>query len=259
MVCRSFWRESALGETDSGGVIEPGDSDASYLVDRVEDEDDETRMPPPEHGPPLSDAEAETLRQWIDQGAAWEKPWAFQPPRRRTASGVSDSGWARSPIDRFVLRQIEDAGLRPAREADRPQWLRRVSFDLAGLPPTGEEIDTFCADAADGAHERVVDRLLASPHFGERWASVWLDLARYADTMGFEKDPARDIWPYRDWVVEALNADTPYDEFLLKQFAGDLLPRATIGDRLATAFHRNSQTNHRGRHRRRGVPARRRG
>ena len=146
-------------------------------------------------------------------------------------------------MDAFVLAKLEAEGLKPSREADRAQWLRRVSFDLVGLPPTEAERAAFESDLAPGAYERAADRLLASPHFGERWASVWLDLARYADTMGYERDPQRDIWPWRDWVVGAFNADMPYNEFLLKQTAGDLIEGATIADRLATALHRNTQTN----------------
>lgn len=236
-------RGQALAETESGApAIEPGEPDASYLLDRVSDPDDATRMPPPEHGPRLTEAEVAILRAWIAQGALWEEPWAFRPPTAAPSPQADSRGGARR-IDRFVRARLEAEGLRPAPEADRAQWLRRVSFDLIGLPPTEAERTLFETDHAPDAHDRVIDRLLASPHFGERWASVWLDLARYADTVGFERDPPREIWPWRDWVVRAFNADLPYDEFLLKQFAGDLLPGATIDDRLATAFHRNTPTN----------------
>lgn len=237
-------RELAMNPADSGvAVIAPGDHASSLLYERVSDPDDDYRMPPPEHGRRLSDAELETLRQWIDQGADWDRPWAFHPPEAAPVPEVETADWVRRSLDAFILKRLEAAGLTPAAEADRAQWLRRVSFDLTGLPPTGAERAAFVADANEGAYERVVDRLLASPHYGERWAAVWLDLARYADTMGFEKDPERTIWPWRDWVVRAFNDDLPYDEFLLKQTAGDLLPEATLEDRLATGFHRNTQTN----------------
>lgn len=236
-------REQAMAPGDSGdSVISPGDHEASYLFDRVIDPDDDFRMPPAEHGRRLSEDEVATLRRWIDEGAVWDVPWAFRPPQRVETPPVA-AGWGDNRIDGFIAARLEVEGIEPAPEADRAQWLRRVSFDLVGLPPTESERLLFETDRAPGAHQRVVDRLLASPHFGERWASVWLDLARYADTMGFERDPPRDIWPWRDWVVGAFNADMPYDEFLLKQTAGDLVEGATIADRLATAFHRNSQTN----------------
>lgn len=237
-------RGLALAVADSGDpTIVPGDHAASYLMDRVADPDDASRMPPPEHGRSLREQEIDTLRRWIDQGADWNKPWAFEAPRPTEPPAVERTDWPRAAMDAFVLRRIEAEGLEPSHEADRGQWLRRATFDLTGLPPTESEHTAFQSDLRPGAYERAVDRLLASPHFGERWTSVWLDLARYADTMGFEKDPERTIWPWRDWVVNAFNADLPYDEFLLKQTAGDLLPDATLEDRLATAFHRNTQTN----------------
>lgn len=241
------WRETALAEADSGAAaIVPGDSTASALIERVGQTDDDLRMPPADHGPRLTADEVGVLRRWIDAGAQWELPWAFQPPIAASPPEVSQTAWPRSPIDRFVLARIEAEGLASAREADRRQWLRRVSFDLTGLPPTDSEAESFLADQSEGAHERVVDRLLASPHFGERWASVWLDLARYADSMGYEKDPNRTIWPYRDWVIDALNSDLPYDQFLLRQHAGDLLAEPSIEDRIATGFHRNTQSNSEG-------------
>ncbi|MEQ8850074.1 PSD1 and planctomycete cytochrome C domain-containing protein [Botrimarina sp.] len=238
------WRETALRPSDSGAApITPGDSAGSYLIDRVADPDDDFRMPPAEHGRRLSEDEVAVLRRWIDEGARWAPPWSFTAPSAAEPPPASDSSWPESPIDRFVLARLRAEGLGPSPEADRRQWLRRVSLDLVGLPPTEQEADVFLADSAEGAHERVVDRLLASPHYGERWASVWLDLARYADSMGFEKDAQRTIWPYRDWVVDALNADLPYDRFLLKQYAGDLLPGATLADHIATGLHRNTKTN----------------
>jgi hypothetical protein len=240
------YREQALAETESGmRAIVPGDPETSYLLERVADPDPEFRMPPAEHGPALSAEEIDLLRRWIEQGAEWEEHWSFVAPRAQEPPAVAGEhvDWPRDPLDRFVLAKLEAAGLAPNPEAERAAWLRRVSLDLTGLPPTPDEYAEFAADANTGAYERVVDRLLASPHFGERWAAMWLDLARYADTQGYEKDEARTIWPYRDWVIRAFNDDLPYDEFTVKQLAGDLLPDATIGDRLATAFHRNTQTN----------------
>ena len=203
-------------------------------------------MPPAEHGPPLSAAEIERLKRWIRAGAKWEAPWAFVRPKPTPQPPVQQADWCREPLDYYVLARLEAARLSPSPPAERVEWLRRVSFDLTGLPPSVDGVAAFEADRRPDAYERVVDRLLASPHFGERWASVWLDLARYADTTGFEKDPHRDIWPYRDWVIRAFNADMPYDQFTIKQLAGDLLESPTIDDLVATAFHRNTQTNSEG-------------
>ncbi|MCC6492145.1 MAG: PSD1 domain-containing protein [Pirellulales bacterium] len=239
-----IFEKKAIAEGDSGlPAIAPGDPDGSFLIDRVSSEDADYRMPPADHGPALSAREIALLRKWIDQGAAWQPPWAFVPPHASPAPAVKDNQWPRTAIDPFILARLEGAGLHPSPEAPRAEWLRRASFAVTGLPPPPDELVTFEADRAAGAYERAADRLLASLHYGERWASVWLDLARYADTVGYEKDPHRDAWPYRDWLIRALNADMPYDEFTVKQLAGDLLPEATIDDRLATAFHRNTQTN----------------
>jgi hypothetical protein len=239
-----IYREQALAEAESGlRAIVPGSVEESYLIERVSDPDPEFRMPPAEHGPPLSAEEIDQLKNWIEQGAAWEEHWAFVAPVPRDPPQVEDTAWPRDSLDRFVLARIEAAGLTPSPEANRAAWLRRASLDLTGMPPTPDEYETFAADAAPTAYERAVDRLLASPRFGERWASMWLDLARYADTQGFEKDDHRNAWPFRDWVIRALNDDMPFDEFTVKQLAGDLLPEATLGDRVATAFHRNTQTN----------------
>jgi len=159
---------------------------------------------------------------------------------------VSDSAWPRNPIDRFILARLASAGLKPAPEADRYTLVRRVSLDLIGLPPTPEEADAFFNDRMPDAYERLVDRLLASPHYGERWGRRWLDLARYADTNGYEKDRARSIWPFRDWVIAAINAGMPFDKFTVTQLAGDMLPGATVSDRIATGFHRNTMLNEEG-------------
>jgi hypothetical protein len=237
-------RQSALAETESGGVaIRPLEPAQSLLIERVTSDDDSQRMPPPEHGDALSDKEIALLKQWIQDGANWEAHWAYRAPIAVPLPSVVQTDWVEQGLDRFILSKLEEAGLRPSPPANRRVWLRRVTFDLTGLPPTLEEIRSFLADDSPTAFETVVDRLLSSTAYGERWASVWLDLARYADTVGYERDPTRAIWPWRDWVINAYNNDLPYDQFLTKQLAGDLLPDTTIADQLATAFHRNSQTN----------------
>jgi mono/diheme cytochrome c family protein len=239
-----IYRETALAEAESGiAAILPGNAADSQLIERVTDRDPDSRMPPGDHGPALEPEQIELLRRWIDQGAEWEQHWSFTPPRDHQPPKVKQENWPRDPLDQFVLARLETAGLAPAPDAARAEWLRRVSLDLIGLPPTAEEFAEFELDNRPDAFQRVVARLLASPRYGERWASMWLDLARYADTVGFEKDPHRDIWPYRDWLIRALNDDMPFDEFTVRQLAGDLLPGATLDDRLATAFHRNTQMN----------------
>ncbi|QDU54756.1 PSD1 and planctomycete cytochrome C domain-containing protein [Aeoliella mucimassa] len=239
-----IYRDKALAEGESGmRSIVPGNVEESYLVDRIADPDPVYRMPPAEHGPALSAEEIELVKQWIREGAQWQEHWAFVAPERQQSPSVEQPQWVRMPLDAFVLADLEQTSLAPAEEASRSEWLRRVTFDLTGLPPTAEERKAFLSDSRPDAYERVVDRLLASPRYGERWAAMWLDLVRYSDTMGYEKDPHRDIWPYRDWLIRVLNDDLPYDQFIVKQLAGDLLPEATLGDRLATAMHRNTQTN----------------
>lgn len=238
------YREKALAEGKSGEkTIVPGKADASEMIVRVTSKDDEERMPPPEHGEgkPLSESEIATLKTWIGEGAKWGEHWAFVKPQPQAVPTVKDAAWAKSEPDRFILAQIEGENLKPAREADRAEWLRRTTLDLTGLPPTPDELTAFTTGKE--THEQAADRLLGSPHFGERWAAMWMDLARYADTQGYEKDNGREVWPWRDWVIRALNADMPFDQFTVKQLAGDLLPDATLDDRIATGFHRNTQTN----------------
>ena len=181
-------------------------------------------MPPKSLGRTLSPEEIDILKRWIEQGAEWQTHWSFRPPVAAAVPEVKQAAWPRNPIDRFVLARIEAEGRTPAPEADRERLIRRVTFDLTGLPPTLAEIDAFLADRDPGAYDRVVDRLLASPRFGERMAVDWLDLARYADTYGYQADRYRDTWPWRDWVVRAFNANLPYDRFVTWQLAGDLLP-----------------------------------
>lgn len=240
-----IYRAEALGKGQSGRpTIIPGNPAASELIARLISRDPELRMPL--HAPPLPDEQIALLRQWIDEGAEWEDYWAFVPPRPQKLPSVKQEGWARGPIDRFILERLEEEGLRPSVPAGKEELLRRVSFDLTGLPPTTDELAAFMADNAPDAYEKQVDRLLASPHYGERWAAVWLDLARYADSRGYERDRNRPMWPYRDWVIQAYNDNLPYDRFVVTQLAGDLLPDATLGDRVATAFHRLTPANDEG-------------
>jgi Protein of unknown function (DUF1553)/Protein of unknown function (DUF1549)/Planctomycete cytochrome C len=238
----------------SGPAVVPGDSHSSELMRRVLDPNDDDRMPL--DADPLPAETIARLRAWIDQGAempagnaaaaAIDEHWAYKKPVRPEPPSVSQTGWPRTPIDRFVLARLEREQLAPSPEAARATLLRRLSLDLIGLPPTPAELDAFVADTAPDAYERVVDRLLASPHYGERWARPWLDLARYADTNGYEKDNRRDIWKYRDWVIDAFNRDLPFDQFTVEQIAGDMLPNATVEQKTATGFHRNAMTNEEG-------------
>ncbi len=229
------------------GAIVPGQPEQSELVARVSSDDEAIRMPPPEaHKPAFSPQEVSTLRRWIEQGAAYQPHWSFVKPTRPAIPKVWNRDWPRDAIDSFVLARLEKRGLQPSPEADRHTLIRRVYLDLIGLPPSPAQVDAFVNDKSPQAYQRVVDQLLASPGFGERWAQMWLDLVRYADSMGYEKDRPRTIWPYRDWVIEALNNDMPFDQFTIEQLAGDLLPEATENQLLATAMHRNTMTNEEG-------------
>ncbi|MCB9783060.1 MAG: DUF1553 domain-containing protein [Candidatus Omnitrophica bacterium] len=225
------------------GVIVPGDSPSSELIKRITTSDPADRMPPPESGKELKPDQIALLRDWINQGAVYEGHWAFQKPRKAPLPKVSKQEWVRNEIDSFVLAKLDEMGISPSEEADKHALVRRLFLDLIGLPPTPTEVDEFMNDDSPEAYEKLVDRLLASPHFGERWARVWLDLARYADTMGYEKDAQRTIWRYRDWVIQALNEDKPYDQFTIEQLAGDLLENPSQNQLIATAFHRNTMTN----------------
>ncbi|EMI44407.1 PSD1 and planctomycete cytochrome C domain-containing protein [Rhodopirellula sp. SWK7] len=229
--------------------VEPGDPENSELLVRVLEPEDEDRMPPPDHGPRLSDEEIDLLTRWVKQGAQWGSHWAYRIPKRHPVPDVSRPDWAREPIDAFVLEQLDRRGITPAGDEIPHRWLRRVSLDLIGLPPTIAERDAFLDDLQNNgtsAYAAVVDRLLQSPHFGERWASVWFDLVRYADSRGQGEDSPRVIWKYRDWVIDAFNQDLPYDQFTIKQLAGDLLPDRRIEDEIATAVHRLTNTNEEG-------------
>ncbi|MCD6050351.1 MAG: Planctomycete cytochrome, partial [Verrucomicrobia bacterium] len=218
----------------------------SELVARIFTTDEDDLMPPPANKHPITEAQKETLKQWIAQGAEYQPHWAFAAPKQAPLPRVKDGKWPVNGIDNFVLARLEEEKLKPSKEADRYTLIRRVYLDLIGLPPTPEEVEAFVKDKSPNAYEKVVDGLLTSPHYGERWARRWLDLARYADTNGYEKDRPRSIWPYRDWVINALNADMPFNQFTIEQLAGDMLPKATPGQIVATGFHRNTMLNEEG-------------
>jgi mono/diheme cytochrome c family protein len=229
-----------------GHALVPGDLDASRLWARVSAGEGAKPMPPPDFGKPLSAAEIDTLKYWIEQGAAWGDHWAYVPPKRPQVPEVKDKAWPRNGVDYFILARLEKEGLRPSPEADKAALLRRVAFDLTGLPPTPEEVDAFLKDDSPDAYEKVVDRLLASPAYGERMAVPWLDLARYADTNGYHIDNARDMWLWREWVINAFNRNLPFDQFTIEQLAGDLLPDATVEQKIASGFNRNVMVNFEG-------------
>ncbi|GIW93963.1 MAG: hypothetical protein KatS3mg110_2004 [Pirellulaceae bacterium] len=240
-------RLSAIAPADSGKpAIVPGKPEESELVRRIYAEDASECMPPPEEKRPLSEKQKAILRQWIAEGAPYQAHWAFQPIQDPPLPVVRHTAWPKNGIDYFVLARLEAAGLEPNPEADRYTLVRRLYLDLIGIPPTPEEADAFVNDTAPDAYDRLVDRLLASPRYGERWARRWLDLARYADTNGYEKDRPRSIWPYRDWVIRAFNDDMPFDQFTIEQLAGDMLPSPTPSERIATGFHRNTMLNEEG-------------
>ena len=250
---------------ENGAIVVPGNSEQSRIVRRLLGLDGDDRMP--KDGDPVPPAQVALIRAWIDQGAVWPgtattagpspetepatpQHWAYRHPVRPALPDVRRGDWVRTPIDRFVLGRLEKEGLVPSPEAPLEILVRRASLDLIGLPPSPQEVDAVLADAArdgaDAAYARLIDRLLASPHYGERWARPWLDLARYADSHGFEKDLPRVMWKYRDWVIEALNRDMPFDRFTIEQIAGDMLPNPTPEQMIASGFHRNAMTNEEG-------------
>jgi mono/diheme cytochrome c family protein len=246
-------KELALDGGTTGKSILPGKGEKSLLVERLRGHGDDDQMPLKKD--PLPEAQIALISRWIDEGAKWPdggqaiaaaKHWSFIPPARAKEPAVKNAGWVRQPIDRFVLARLESEGMKPSPEAAKETLLRRVSLDLTGLPPSPKELDALLADTSSDAYEKAVDRLLASPHYGERWARHWLDGARYADSNGYSIDSPRSMWPYRDWVINALNNDMPFDEFTIEQLAGDLLPNATIEQKVATGFHRNTQINEEG-------------
>ncbi|MCB1019366.1 MAG: DUF1553 domain-containing protein [Acidobacteria bacterium] len=235
---------AAVALAGGGKAIVAGDPSVSVLIERVKSDDPIRRMPPAYQGhDKLSDREIGVLERWIEQGGAFEGHWAFTAPVRPEIPKVEHADWVRNPVDAFVMRGLERAGLQPSPEASKERLIRRVTLDLTGLPPTPAEIDAFVSDSSPDAYEKVVDRLLASPQYGERMASDWLDAARYADTNGYQSDGVRSMWRWRDWVVEAFNKNLSFDKFTVWQIAGDLLPNPTEEQLLATAFHRNNRTS----------------
>ena len=233
-------RESALSTNKESAAIIPGKPDLSELVARINNADPNEVMPPPELNKPLSPAEKKILTRWIAEGAKYEKHWSFDPPRREGLPLVKKVDWPKNPVDRFILARQEQAKISPSPQASRETLIRRVTLDLTGLPPTLEESGAFLRDKDEGAYERVVDRLMSTTAYAERRAQDWLDLARYADTRGFADDKMRNIWPWRDWVIRAIDRNQPFDKFTIEQLAGDMLPQPTSEQLLATAFHRNA-------------------
>ncbi|MBM3844971.1 MAG: DUF1553 domain-containing protein [Verrucomicrobia bacterium] len=240
-------QESAKATLKSGAqAVVPGSVEKSSLITRILSHDPDTIMPPPKDGKPLTPVQIDLLVKWVKEGASWRNHWSFLPPVASTPPAVTNASWPINEVDRFILERIERAGLAPASDAGKPAWLRRITFDLTGLPPTPEEVDAFDSDSTPGAHQRSIDRLLASPHYGERMAMNWLDLARYADTSGYHFDGVRFMWIWRDWVIKAFNENKRFDVFTLEQLAGDLLPNPTHDQRIATGFVRNNMTNDEG-------------
>ncbi|MBU60869.1 MAG: hypothetical protein CMI26_00025 [Opitutae bacterium] len=220
-----------------GPAVIPGNPEGSLLFQRITSEAAEERMPRDREA--LSADEIETIRLWIDQGAQWESHWAFIPPEKPKIPSASNRDWPRNSIDNFILERLDKEGIKPSEETDKATLIRRVTLDLTGLPPTLEEVDAFLADDDPKAYEKVVDRLLQSPRFGERMAVEWLDASRYADTNGYQTDGERSMWRWRDWIINAYNSNMPFDQFTVEQLAGDMLPNATLDQRIATAFNRN--------------------
>jgi len=239
-----LFQEEALGPTESGKpAIIPGDPEGSELIRRISMNDPEERMPYKHE--PLSDEEIKTLRRWISEGAKWGEHWAYISVKKQEVPDHTDK-WIRNDVDQFIFDKLKEQGLKPSAEADKPTLLRRLSLDLTGLPPAAALSEKYLGDKSPQSYDNLVDALLASPAYGERWTALWLDLARYADTRGYEADRSRNIWRYRDWLIKAFNSDKPYNEFLIEQLAGDLMPDPDDAKLIATAFHRNTMTNDEG-------------
>ncbi|MEO6786497.1 MAG: DUF1549 domain-containing protein, partial [Chthoniobacteraceae bacterium] len=258
-------KEGAMRTKDDVTVVKPGDSKGSELISRIFTTDEDDLMPPPKSNRSLTTAQKELLRRWVDEGAKWGEHWAFVAPRRPEVPTVGlAKGTVRNPIDAFILERLGAESLAQAPEASREKLLRRVTLDLTGLPPTPEELDAFLADKSPDAYERAVDRLLASPRYGERMVWEWLEAARYADTNGYQGDPTRAMWYWRDWAIDAFNRNMPFDQFTIEQIAGDLLPETDEAGNpearkgtfmasslpaskhsqlIATGFHRNHMIN----------------
>lgn len=238
-------QEGAVQKLESGAVaVVAGKSTESELARRILSTNDDERMPPKATGITLTESQKELLKRWIDEGASYAPHWAFVKPVRHPLPELKQKDWPKCGIDHFILAKLEENGLAPMPPADKYMLIRRVSLDLRGLPPTPQEVEEFVKDEDPKAYEKLVDRFLADPAYGERWARMWMDQARYADSRGYGSDPLRpNIWRYRDWIIDAFNANKPYDQFTTEQIAGDLLPNATLDQKIATAFHRNTMTN----------------
>lgn len=239
-------RDGALMDLGGYAALKPGDPEASELFYRITTDDEDDLMPPPKKGARFTEAEIDLIRRWIEQGGEYDEHWSYTKPQRPELPEVSDRTWSSHPVDQFVLRRLEEEGLTPSPRADRYSLARRLSLDLTGLPPTWAEAKAFAEDKSENAVATYVDQLLAKAAFGERWARVWLDLARYADSAGYADDPPRTIWAFRDYVIRALNENKPFDQFTIEQIAGDLLENPTDDQLIATAFHRNTLTNNEG-------------
>ncbi|MCZ6673545.1 MAG: DUF1549 domain-containing protein, partial [Verrucomicrobia bacterium] len=237
-------KEGAFADLGGGYYpIVPGKQDESEMVWRIYTDDEDDLMPPVDSSNTLSANEKDLIRRWIEEGAEWKNHWSFEPVERPEFPAVADVDWTRNGIDHFVLTRLEEEGLKPSPEADGTTLIRRVTLDLTGLPPTPAEVDAFLADTKPGAYEQLVDRLLASPRYGESMALPWLDAARYADTDGYQNDGPRYMWRWRDWVIDAYNQNKPFDEFTIEQLAGDLLPNPSLDQIIATGFNRNHRYN----------------
>ena len=236
-------REGAIEDHDGFFAIVPGKPDDSELVYRIAEATGDEAMPPPHaKKESLTQEEVALFRRWIEQGAPYQGHWSFEP----LAKSAPPASWKGNPIDYFIDASLARLDIKPSPTADRATLIRRLSLDLTGLLPTPEETNTFINDKRPDAWTRLVDRLLASPHYGERWGRHWLDQARYADSHGYSVDGGRDMWPYRDWVIKALNDDLPFNQFTIEQLAGDLLPKRTKSQLIASAFHRNTLINQEG-------------
>lgn len=235
--------EGAAADLGGYRAIVPGKPDESEVWKRLVTTDAAEHMPPADFNRQLTAAQIATIRRWIEQGAPYQKHWSFIAPEMPPLASVANSQWSRNAVDRFILARLEQEGLPPSPDAPREALIRRVTLDLTGLPPTLAEVDAFLADDSPDAYERLVDRLFASPRYGERMVLEWLDAARYADSNGYQTDGTRAMWPWRDWVIAALNADMPFDQFTIEQLAGDLLPSPTLDQRIATGLHRNHMLN----------------
>ncbi|MEM8678487.1 MAG: DUF1549 domain-containing protein, partial [Planctomycetota bacterium] len=238
-------KESVFGDESDSGMppVVAGNVDASEIIRRLRSDDDSERMPPPAADKQPSDAQISVLEQWIAEGAEWKGHWAFEAPQRLEPPPVDPSVRVRNPIDNFVIHRMQARGLQPSPEADRVTLIRRLYLDLLGLPPQLADVEAFLADESPQAYENLVDRLLASPQYGEHMATFWLDAARFADTNGYQNDFRRSMWLWRDWLIDAYNANMPFDQFTIEQLAGDMLPDATIEQKIASGFNRNHRTN----------------